>query len=830
MRKIPVYTHPAAGWRALAASARKLMDYHAFVRGSRSVLSSNQPNGGFDCPGCAWPDHKTHKTIDVCETGIKVLASETMAARADARFFEKNSVAQLQQFSGYELEHAGRLAQPMVYDSKQDRYVPINWADAFARIAKQLNQLASPDEALFYTSGRLTNEPAFLYQLMVRLFGTNNMPDCSNMCHEPTSVMLGRQLGVGKATVVLEDFEQAKLILMFGQNPATNHPRMLEMLAHAHKKGCRIIAINPMREQGLSAFRNPQKPTHMVAGASDKMVDEVVQIQIGGDVALLTGMAKWLLENNKVNQAFIAEHTSGFAALNTWLAAQTWQDIEQGCGITQAAINTLAQLVADSSATICTWGMGITQHVQGDDNVAMITNLLLLMGMIGVTGGGASPVRGHSNVQGDRTMGIHESPKQTLLDSLEKTFNRSMPQASGYNVVEGAKALIDGKIKAFMSVGGNFSVAAPDSSAIQVALNQAKLTVFVATKLNETMLYPGEHSFILPCLSRTERFETSKGKQFATIEDSICQIVPTQGQLQPVSAQLKAESQILAGLAVQLFDIDNKDTGVPWQALGDDLDLVRDYIADTIEGFADFNERIRSHERGFHLYHPARHRQWQTDSGKAQFEVPKYPITYSAARLQLTASELTGMALVESKVNDKLDNKLDNKLDRSGNIQSANSQPNQQIDKQDKLTGADSLENIDRLDSLDSTDSRAWQFTSVRSHDQFNTVIFGYQDRYRNTNRRDVLFMHPDEMKKMGWQAGDRVVVSRRDNEGSVRELGPLVLTTMDIAANAVATYYPECNDIMDLGSHSLESFTPSYKSATVTLKRVAATIAMTPA
>ena len=557
MRKIPVYTHPAAGWSALVSSGRKLMDYQAFLRGSMSVLSSNQPKNGFDCPGCAWPDHKSHKMIDVCENGIKVLASETMSTRADAEFFAKNSVTSLQKWTGYELEHIGRLSEPMYYDAAQDRYVPIAWQDAYARIAEQLTALASPDEAMFYTSGRVTNEPAFMFQLLVRCFGTNNLPDCSNMCHEPTSVMLGKQLGVGKATVVLEDFEQAKLILLFGQNPATNHPRMLEMLAHAHKQGCRIISINPMREQGLTAFRNPQKVSHMTVGGSDDMVDEVIQIQIGGDAALLTGMAKWLIDNDHINHDFIAAHTSGFEALRDWLQAQTWSDIERGCGIEQQAIINLARLVAESPATICTWGMGITQHVQGEDNVAMITNLLLMMGMIGVDGAGASPVRGHSNVQGDRTMGIHERPKQSLLDSLERVFNRTMPQEAGLDVVEGAKALIQGRIKAFMGMGGNYAVAAPDSHAIKQALTSTELNVFVATKLNETMLHPGKHNIILPCLSRTERLITSQGAQFATIEDSMCQVVPTQGQLAPISDTLHSEAQIVADIATHLFGEDS---------------------------------------------------------------------------------------------------------------------------------------------------------------------------------------------------------------------------------------------------------------------------------
>ena len=782
MRKIPVYSHPAAGWPALISSTRKLMDYQTFLRGSVSVLKSNQPKGGFDCPGCAWPDHKSHKAIDVCENGIKVIASETMTKKADAQFFARHSVTELQGWSGYELEHSGRLSEPVYYDAAQDRYLPISWEAAYQCIAEQLGQLDSPDEALFYTSGRVTNEPAFMYQLFVRCFGTNNLPDCSNMCHEPTSVMLGRQLGIGKATVKLEDFEQAKLILMFGQNPATNHPRMLEMLAHAHEQGCRILSINPMREQGLRKFRNPQKPTHMAAGQSDEMVDEVIQIQIGGDAALLTGIAKWLTKNNKIDQSFIDEHTSGYEALDAWLRQQSWPDVERGSGISKEEIINIAKLVAASPATICTWGMGITQHVQGDDNVAMITNLLLLMGMIGIDGAGASPVRGHSNVQGDRTMGIHERPAQKLLDSLERVFERPMPQENGFDVVSGAKALITGKLKVFMSMGGNYAVAAPDTSAIQQALTTTQLNIFVGTKLNETMLYPGANNLILPCLGRTERIITAKGEQFATIEDSMCQIVPTRGNLKPVSDTLKSEAQIVADIATHVL---GADSSIPWQAMSEDFDIVRDYIAQAIGGFEDFNQRIRETERGFHLYHSARHRVWNTDSGKAQFEVPQYPITYVAAQMAETS-----LAFHHDK------------------------KPN------------------DNTNSAPNNEQKIWQLTSVRSHDQFNTMIFGFEDRYRQTTRRDVLFMHPDEMTRLGWQAGDRVMVARHassngsnntDGTAQPRTLGPLVLTEMDIAANAVATYYPECNDLFDLDTHAPDSHIPAYKSTTVVLQRVEA-------
>ena len=784
MRKIPIYNHPAAGWQALVSSGRKLMDYQAFLRGSRSVFSSNQPDGGFDCPGCAWPDHKSNKAIDVCENGIKVLASETTTERADVTFFAKHTVSELQTWTGHQLEHAGRLTQPMRYDASQDRYLPIDWQAAYAIIAERLQQLDCADDALFYTSGRVTNEPAFLFQLMVRCYGTNNLPDCSNMCHEPTSVMLAKQLGIGKATVILDDFINAKLILIFGQNPATNHPRMLEMLAYAHDKGCRIISINPMREQGLARFRNPQKPLHMVAGSSDEMVDEVIQIRIGGDVALLTGMAKWLIANDHINHEFIATHTANFAGLRSWLEAQTWADIESSCGIDKAQIVALAKLVAASPATICTWGMGITQHVQGEDNVAMITNLLLMMGMVGIEGAGASPVRGHSNVQGDRTMGIHERPKQALLDSLQQVFGVPMPQEHGLDVIEGAKALVNGQIKAFVSMGGNYSVAAPDTAAIQQALSQNILNVFVATKLNESMLYPAADNIILPCLSRTERLITSKGVQFATIEDSMCQVVRTQGGLQPISDKLQSEAQIVADIATHLF---GQNHPIPWQAMAQDFDLIRDYIAKAIDGFADFNERIRTAERGFHLFHPVRVRQWDTDSGKAEFVVPHYPITYGqlaiANRLPKSPSSLP-----KSLSNQVEKDEEDNINTRSGDL--------------------------------------LWQLTTVRSHDQFNTTIFGNHDRYRGTNRRDVLFMHPDEMARMGWQAGDTVQVIREDSKQQQRYSEPLILTKMDIAQNAVAMYYPECNNLIDLDTHALESRTPSYKSLTVRLERLATAVA----
>ena len=389
--------------------------------------------------------------------------------------------------------------------------------------------------------------------------------------------------------------------------------------------------------------------------------------------------------------------------------------------------------------------------------------------MIGIDGAGASPVRGHSNVQGDRTMGIHERPKQSLLDSLERVFKQSMPQEDGLDVIAGAKALMTGDIKAFISMGGNYAVAAPDKSAIQAALTTTELNVFVATKLNETMLYPGKNNIILPCIGRTERLITAKGEQFATIEDSMCQVVATRGHLKPISDTLKSEAQIVADMATHVL---GSESSIPWQAMSTDFDIIRDYIAQAIEGFENFNQRIRAAERGFHLYHAARHRVWNTESGKAQFEVPQYPITYVAAQMAQTTSNYQK-------------NPVDNQS----------------------------------IDIRQPAEQKVWQLTSVRSHDQFNTMIFGFKDRYRQTDRRDVLFMHPDEISRLGWQKGDQIIVSRQDSQNTKRTLGPLILTEMDIAANAVATYYPECNDLLDLDSHAPDSRTPSYKSVTVVLQ-----------
>lgn len=742
MRRIPVYNHPAAGWPALGSSLRKLVFQRDVMRGSLALSRSNQPQYGFDCPGCAWPDHKTYKPIDICENGIKAVASETTQRRADAAFFAQHPVRELRLWQPQALEEAGRLVSPMRYDAKQDRWVNVEWNDALDDIANQLKRI-QPNRASFYTSGRTSNEAAFIYQMMVRLYGTNNLPDCSNMCHEPTSVVLEKQIGIGKSTVRVEDFEHAKLILMFGQNPASNHPRMLETLAYAHKQGCRIVAINPVREAGLKRFANPQKPQDMLLGHASEVVSNYIQVKIGGDCALLTGLCKWLVQEQAIDQSFIAHYTSHFDQFCNWLDQQQWQDIEQQSGIKQDQIAQLARWYSESTATICTWGMGITQHTAGEDNVAMITNLLLLQGNIGKRGAGTSPIRGHSNVQGDRTMGIHHDPKPELMDGLQKLVEKPLPRDKGLDVVKTAQAIIEGKIDALIGLGGNFATAIPQPDTVRQAMAKLKLSVQIGTKLNETMLYPAQTAYLLPCLGRTEADQKRTGRQRVTIEDSMCQITPSQGHLQPASSALRSEVDILCELAYRLV---GKQPSLDWLSLKEDYSQIRDCIARSISGFEDFNTQLAQRPRGFYLDNPARRRRFKTDSQKAQFICPQQSIRCHA-------------------------------------------------------------------DSTTQSNLMTWQLTSLRSHDQFNTTVYGVQDRYRATTRRDVLFMHPDAIQANGWQVGQAVMVERTDQQA---QHGPLILQPLDLAQQCIAVYYPECNGLFRLDEHAPESGTPTYKSLAV--------------
>lgn len=632
MKKIRVYPHPAGGWPALGNSALSLLKQGTLLKGGTTMLHANQPDG-FDCPGCAWPDASSHKAIDFCENGVKAVANEATSQRVTADFFAQHTVAELRTWSDYALEQAGRLTEPMKYDAATDRYVPISWAQAFDEIGSQLQQLHQSfgaDAVAFYTSGRTSNEAAFLYQLFVRAFGTNNMPDCSNMCHEATSIGLKQQIGIGKGTITLDDFDDAQAIFIFGQNPATNHPRMMGTLHEAVKRGCPILAFNPLREAGLEAFTNPQSPLEMLTGKGLPIAMRLYQVKIGGDAALLTGIIKAVLtreaeQGHVLDREFIAAQTSGFDAFEAHIMAQSWAEIEAGSGLSKAELEDIAEVYCRSQATICTWGMGITQHQRGVDNVQMIVNLLLLRGNIGKTGAGAAPIRGHSNVQGDRTMGIYEKPDAALLDRLEQVFKLPMPRKHGVDVVDTLKGLADGSIQAFIALGGNFAAATPDTQNTYAALQQAKLTVQVSTKLNRSHVVHGQAAYILPCLGRTEADWQDSGWQSVTTEDSMSRVMLSRGRNRPASDQLLSEPAIVAGLAQATLPKILAQQPVDWGDLVADYDRIRDLIAQTIVGFEDFNQRVRA-ERGFYLGNSARDHVWKTSTAKAQFIVPMQPI------------------------------------------------------------------------------------------------------------------------------------------------------------------------------------------------------------
>ncbi|HVF34431.1 MAG TPA: FdhF/YdeP family oxidoreductase, partial [Candidatus Saccharimonadia bacterium] len=500
-KSVRPYAGAAGGWDALKRSWQALRDEHIAARGARTLLRTNQDRG-FDCPGCAWPDRNPHSTFEFCENGVKAVAAEATSKRVTREFFAAHTVAELAAHDDQWLEAQGRLTEPMRYDAAADRYVPTGWDDAFATIARALRALASPDEAIFYTSGRTSNEAAFLYQLFVREFGTNNLPDCSNMCHEASGVALGEQIGSGKGSVVLDDFEHAQAIFVFGQNPGTNHPRMLGELRAAAKRGCRIVAFNPLRERGLERFTSPQHPVEMLTGASTQIATHYYQPRIGGDLAALTGIAKSVVARGAIDRGFIAAYCTGYDAFAASLESASWDVIESQSGLSRAAIEEAAGVYMASDATIFCWGMGITQHRRSVATIQMLMNLLLLRGNVGKPGAGPCPVRGHSNVQGDRTMGIHERPAAAFLDRLGEEFTFEPPRADGYDTIAAIEAMHAGRARVFFAMGGNFAMSTPDTATTHAALRRCELTVHVTTKLNRSHLVHGRDALMLPCLGR----------------------------------------------------------------------------------------------------------------------------------------------------------------------------------------------------------------------------------------------------------------------------------------------------------------------------------------
>ena len=738
-RIIKPYDKPAGGWDSLKRSWQALRDEGIVVIGAGTMLRTNQSDG-FDCPGCAWPDRNPNSTFEFCENGVKAVAAEATSKRVTREFFAAHTVAELAAQEDHWLEAQGRLTEPMRYDAASDRYLPLAWDEAFAQIARTLQSLASPDEALFYTSGRTSNEAAFLYQLFVREYGTNNLPDCSNLCHEASGVALIEQIGSGKGSVTLEDFERAEAIFVFGQNPGTNHPRMLGELRAAAKRGCRIVVFNPLRERGLERFANPQSPKDMLTGSSTSIASRYYQPRIGGDLAAVTGMLKTLLERDAVDRVFIAQYTTGFDAFVASVQATPWERIEAQAGLSRAQIEEAAGIYARSRATIMCWGMGITQHARAVATIQMLMNLLLARGNIGKPGAGPCPVRGHSNVQGDRTMGIHERPAAAFLDALGAEFGFAPPREPGHDVVGAIEAMRTGRARVLFAMGGNFAAATPDAVRTAAALRRCDLTVHVSTKLNRSHLVHGREALILPCLGRSEIDLQAGGPQAVTVEDSMSMVHLSAGMKAPASPLLLSEPAIVARLAAATLP----RSRTPWLELIGDYDRIRARIAKVVPGFEDFNARVRV-PGGFHLRHPGREREFPTASGRATFHVHALEVAGSAS-------------------------------------------------------------------------AAPFQLMSVRSHDQYNTTVYGLDDRYRGVRGyRRVVFIARADLDALGWTAGQLVDIHSVWHDGERHARG-FTLVEYDIPCGCLASYFPEANALVPLDHVAERAGTPASKAIPVRL------------
>ncbi len=613
------YDGPAGGWGALKATAIAVKNQMETLKAPSTLMRTNQPDG-FDCPGCAWPDKDHGSTFQFCENGAKAVTWEATTKRVTPEFLAENTVTSLLKRTDFELEGYGRLTAPLRYDAASDTFREVSWDDAFMHIADRLGAL-QPDEVEFYTSGRASNEAAYLFQLFAREYGTNNFPDCSNMCHEATSVGLPQSIGIGKGTVSLDDFDSAELILSMGHNPGTNHPRMMGTLHELARRKVPIIVFNPMRERALERFADPQNVMEMATYSSTDIASTYYQVRAGGDSAALKGIAKAVLEieaetGTALDNDFISEHTQDFERFAADIHATSWNTIEHDSGLTQANLRSVAQAYVKSKATIVTYGMGITQHNRGTDNVRLIASLLLMRGNIGKPGAGICPLRGHSNVQGNRTVGITEKPSSDFLSKLQNVFGFTPPSHHGHDAVQAMKAMAEKRAKALICLGGNFAVALPDPDVSFAAMRGLELSVHIATKLNRTHLLTGKETLLLPCLGRTELDEQSGIRQSITVEDSMSMVHASSGKLKPASPMLRSEPAIVAGMAKAALP----DTLVPWSELVADYDLIREMIEKTIPGFESYNDRIR-HPGGFQMPLPPRERIWPTESGKAAFSV-----------------------------------------------------------------------------------------------------------------------------------------------------------------------------------------------------------------
>jgi len=612
----------AGGWGALLSSIKFLMK-EDFVKGSQTLFKLNQVEG-FDCPGCAWPDPKNieRSMTEFCENGVKAIAFETTKRRASQDLFEQNRVSKLNELDVYSITNQGRLTEPFYYNRHKDKYEPISWDKAFEVISKHLKSLDKPDDAIFYTSGRTSNEAAFLYQLMGRMLGTNNFPDCSNMCHESSGVGMNESIGIGKGTVSLEDFDKAELIMIFGQNPGTNHPRMLSELQKASKRGVKIISINPLKEAGLVSFIHPQDIGQMLTNNPTSISTNYYQVKLGSDMALIQAVIKYILENHfdEVDLNFIKSHTAGFEEYKKEMLSKDWNELLKQTSISQEEIIEIAKLYIESNRTICCWAMGLTQHKHGVATIEEVVNLLLLKGNIGKDGAGACPVRGHSNVQGDRTVGISEAPKEEFLQKIDSVFNFKSPRSHGHGVVHAIKAMHKEKNKVFIGLGGNFADAAPDTKMTYEALRACKLTVHISTHLNKSHLICGNEALILPCLGRTELDIQQNGIQSVTVEDSMSMVHPSKGRNLPASKNLKSEPAIIAGIANVIFGNEKVD----FIDLVSDYNKIREKIEEVLPSFVSYNDCMES-KIGLELYNSAKNRVWETSTKKANFIVNEVP-------------------------------------------------------------------------------------------------------------------------------------------------------------------------------------------------------------
>jgi len=751
------YHHPAGGWGSVKAVAGALLEQNVAWHGSRVLLQQNKADG-FACVSCSWAKPANPHPFEFCENGARATAWEITQKRVDPAFFLTQTLSELRQWEDHDLEALGRITAPMRWDSTLDKYLEISWEQAYAEIGTALRSCAA-HSAVFYASGRASLEASYMYQLMARLYGSNNLPDSSNMCHESTGVALYETIGVGVGTVSLADFEQADCIFFFGQNVGANSPRMLHQLQDARRRGVPVITFNPLREPGLLSFANPQSPQEMLSAAETRISTQYHQVKAGGDSAAIMGLCKVLFELDdeaRLNRAmrildidFIAAHTQGFDAFEQTARATSWEHIEQESGLTRGALAAAGGEYARAAAVIGIYGMGLTQHRHGVQNVQMLSNLLLMRGNLGKPGAGICPVRGHSNVQGQRTVGITEKAKLAPLDALASQYDFDPPREDGLNTVKACEQILAGKINAFIGLGGNFVRAVPETVLMEAAWEKIPLTVQIATKLNRSHLVHGEQAYLLPCLGRIEIDRQTSGAQIVSVEDSTGFMHASRGVQEPASENLRSEPAIIAGIAQALLP---NHPQVDWSAWVADYSLIRDAIAQTFPAiFHDFNARLGT-PGGFRRPLPACQRQWNTVTGKANFKVPS-------------------MLAEDPDMPD---------------------------------SGPDVL-----------------RLFTIRSDSQFNTTIYTLDDRFRGVyGTRKVLLMHADDIARLGLREGELVQASTVAHDQVVRQVGGLRVTTHDIPPGCIAGYYPECNPLIPLWHHAKGSQVPAAKSIPVRLSK----------